>query len=141
DVRLHLDNLSLTEFRRAGGEEIVVLAQSQIDYAAQARDSTEIEYDDTSDTIRFREEIRKINDHLACADVAYVGGSTDKNGRLIDASPSGRFLRRVFNVPAGREIRDSDKRFDRGGRLFHRGTFWQGLSSDQRQHIRINGEP
>ncbi len=95
--------------------------------------------------------MRRINEHLATADIRYdEGPQVDGMGRVLDASPRARFLHRTFNVPApprkpGQKflppVEPHEKRFDRAGRLYHSGIFWQGLGKEYRQFIRIDGEP
>lgn len=143
-----LEGLSPASFGRADGEETIILARTTVDVFTQERESELVDYEDTPGTHRFREELRRINDHLAHADVGYVGPPRDENRRLLDLSPRARFLHRTFNIPApkrkGKEplppVTDADKRFDRGGRLYHRGIFWQQLGKDLRRHVRIDGE-
>jgi hypothetical protein len=143
-----LDDLSPASFGRADGEETIILARTTVDVVKQQRESELVDYEDTFDTIRFREEMRRINDHLAHADVGYVGPVCDESGRLLDPSPRARFLHRTFSIPAPKRERfaplppvaDAEKRFDRGGRLYHRGIFWQQLGKDLRRHVRIDGE-
>jgi hypothetical protein len=145
---LRLEALSFASFGHAEGEETIILARTSRVYSKPGRESELIEYADTAETIRFREEMRRINEHLARADIAYVGPPRDANGRLLDASPRARFLHRTFNIPAWVRkkavplppVTDADKRFDRGGRLYHRGIFWQQLGRDLRRHVRIDGE-
>ncbi len=145
---LAFDDLSPASFGRVEGEETIILARTTVDLFTQDRESELIDYADTPETRRFRAEMRRINDHLAHADVAYVGPPRDENGRLLDPSPRMRFLHRTFNIPARRQkgkaqlppVPDAEKRFDRGGRLYHRGIFWQQLGRDLRQHVRIDGE-
>lgn len=143
-----LEGLSLDAFGRADGEETIILARTSVDLFTQERESELVDYDDTPETRRFREEMRRINAHLALAEVGYVGPPRDENGRLLDPSTRARFLHRTFNIPAPRHkgnerlppVTDEEKRFDRGGRLYHRGIFWQQLGRDLRRYVRIDGE-
>lgn len=144
-----LDGLDLASFGHAEGEETIILARTTKDFVTLERESELVDYADTPDTIQFREEMARINAYLAAADIRYEGQRRDQNNRLLDPSPRTRFLHRTFSIPAPAKKRgqdlppvtDADKRFDRGGRLYHRGIFWQGLGKDLRQHIRIDGEP
>jgi hypothetical protein len=145
-----LDGLSLANFGRAAGEESIILARTTMDHITQQRDRERIDYADTGDSIRFRAEMRRVNEYLAAADIRHEGPPVDGMGRVIDASPRARFLHRTFNIPApprrpGQKalppVEPHDKRFDRGGRLYHQGIFWQGLGRDLRQLIRIDGKP
>jgi hypothetical protein len=142
--------LDLASFGHSPEEETIVLARTTTDYITQQRDSERIDYQDSEETRRIREEMSRINQHLAAADISYEGPQIDSMGRLMDASPRSRFLHRTFNIPVpprkrGQKelppVETHDKRFDRGGRLYHRGVFWQGLGKEQRRFIRINGEP
>lgn len=85
-----------------------------------------IDYDDTDTTVRMREQMRAINDHLATAPVTFDPIAAGVN---VESGPSQRHLRRIFN----------EERFDCGGRMF--GGYWLGLSKQQRfAGLRIDGE-
>ena len=84
-----------------------------------------------------------INDHLAHADVAYVGLPRDERTGVFtlatNAVPAS-----TFNILARRRKRtvagpDAEKRFDRGGRLTTEGSSGSS-SAGFRQHVRIDGE-
>jgi hypothetical protein len=82
---------------------------------------------DTPEACRFRTEMDTINGYLAGADIAYLGNEP------VDIGD--RMLVRHFNLPRG----VTTPCLDCGGRLF--GGFWQPMRKEQRQHIRIAGEP
>lgn len=79
---------------------------------------------------RMREDIRALNAFLDAADLQHLGDDP-----AIDTSQ--RTLKRVFSLPE--DVHVHSFRFNRGGRLF--GGWWQRVPRDQRDLIRINGEP
>lgn len=87
-----------------------------------------IDYADTPETRRLRDEVRAFNQFLASAEVRLAG----------EAAPPPPFkpFRRIFAT-------DGHERFDLHGRLYggQAGGWHQGLAKDQRHRIRINGEP
>ena len=85
-----------------------------------------MEYKDTSETQRYREEMGAINSWLANAEINF-DESVIENGKLVDWNE--RRLRRVF----------TRRRFDCGGRLF--GGFWQSLAKkERREGVEIQNE-
>lgn len=117
-------------FRRAAGEEVIILSRTETDHSAGTRIADRKQYSDTADTRRYRSEIERINAALVAADLRYAGLE-----REIDLQR--RTLRRVFNIPMW--MPERTVRFDLGGRLY--GGWWQNLSEDRRALIRIDGEP
>ena len=117
-------------FAQAEGRETICLSRTERDYVEGTATREWIDYEDTSETRRYRAEMATINAFLAKADLAMAP----------DGSPpvitSIRHLRRYFNLPPGVE---ANERFDLGGRLF--GGWWQQLPRGRRQAIRIKGEP
>ncbi len=113
---LDFDDLGQSEF-----EEIIILKAEK----KHPKDNGQLmEYEDTPDTIRFRDELRAINMWLAEAGIEL---DRDAAEALIDTKD--RRLRRIFNNGS----------FKRGGRLF--GGFWQHLKkAKRRQDLVINGE-
>src|SRR5665213_1918471 len=109
-------------FTRIDLPEVIVLKDS----ARQLLD-----YSDSNDTRRWRDELRKINDHLRGASISIVGS----HGILLDESgftirPDVRELRRIWN----------NGEWTQGGRLYD--GFWQTMKREQRPHmIRIDGGP
>lgn len=85
-----------------------------------------VEYQDTDETIRFRRQMREINEWLRTADLDYASDLVS-TGPIPDTD--GRTVRRIF----------TQNRFDRGGRLF--GGFWQGMKkADRFERLYIDGE-
>jgi hypothetical protein len=79
-------------------------------------------YEDTEQTLRYREQLTTINEALMRADLSVVG--------LPSVDASDRLLTRTFN----------DDCFKRGGRL--NGAFWIGLDPERRlRAVRIDSEP
>jgi hypothetical protein len=102
-------------------------AETIILRAAKERDDKTgepLEYADTVDTLRYRAELREINEWLAAADIEFDDSVAPNT--LIDINQ--RPLRRIFNGALGQ-----------GGRLY--GGFWQGLKKEQRaEGLVIEGE-
>ena len=113
------------DFGRRLDRELVVLRLST--RTGGRREKRLVDYRETLETARLRAEVAAFNDHLASADLRFVGNATD-----VDTTD--RQLRRHFTVLA-----NGEERFDLGGRFF--GGFWQGLRKGDRRHIRIGGEP
>lgn len=87
-----------------------------------------LEYEDTPDTIKFRQEMERINAHLASADITFDTSICVPAKGPVNISD--RSLRRIFNNGS----------FTDGGRLY--GGFWQErLKKDERRGILIDGEP
>ena len=115
-------------FEQAPGRETVSLAQvTSRDYVVGTVQRELIDYADTPETKRYREEMATIDEALRKADMRV----------LPDGGPpvltSLRSLRRCFNSPDGSE------RFDLGGRLFD--GWWETLNRTRRKFIRLEGEP
>lgn len=98
--------------------EPIVLRRSKITGEKKAKN---INYVDTPDTKRYRQEMNQINEYLANADIQYHGKDT-----TVDETT--RYLRRIFNNGS----------FDLGGRLY--GGFWQWMKSEDRDWITIDDE-
>jgi hypothetical protein len=111
------------------------------DYGSLDKGSTErrragkqilIDYEDTSETNRMRQLLAAYNallknQHIDCCHLSTpVIHRKDNTALRIDQHD--RCIRRVFN----------NGRFDKGGRFY--GGFWQQIPSQDRQHIRINGQ-
>jgi hypothetical protein len=82
-----------------------------------------LEYEDTPETVRFREELARINDAVAGAPLFLTREDPEAH---VDLSKRG--LYRVFN----------DGRIGEGGRLY--GGFWQELPKQRRHDLRIGRE-
>jgi hypothetical protein len=111
--------LSWADFGSSAAEEVIILKEARQDYWTKGE---RLQYGDTAQTIRYRDEARSINAWLEAADVQTSGYRPEVNLR-------DRRLRRCFN----------NGRFDQGGRLF--GGFWQGMNKDERRDLLIDGEP
>jgi hypothetical protein len=107
------------------GGETVILRHKERDYASDTEDARNVEYEDTPETIRFRDEMARINEALASADLRFDGSAT--------INTRNRRLRRNFVTP------DGAVRFDLGGRLG--GGWWSNLKRRERPGIRIDGRP
>lgn len=107
--------------REAGRETILLRARSETEMGGVVL----VDYADTEETIKFREEVETVNEALTLADIRYEGKP------ILPVH-----LVRIFNV----ENEEDPPRFDRHGRLY-RGGFWLTLPERKRQLITINGEP
>lgn len=99
-------------------QEVIILKRGKEDFWEGGK---RIEYEDTQETVRLREQMYAINCWLADAEIycmSAVPGIDDTD----------RLLKRIFN--AGR--------FDRGGRLF--GGFWQRMKKEHRLDDIVIGE-
>jgi hypothetical protein len=105
----------------------VVLTRNTKDGRHKRR--TWLDYEETAETAALRDEIVRINRHLAAADIGFEEDGQDPPD-LQD-----RWLCRRFVVRAGEE-----PRFDQCGRLFG-GFFQTPLPKSRRGGLRIDGEP
>jgi hypothetical protein len=124
--------VSLADFGRHPGEEVVILTCNMRSWAGMGERITRherVDYTDTAETRRYREEVRGLNAFLASADIDFL-----EDGLEPRVDPFERTMRRHFVTRPGQP-----ERFDQVGRLF--GGFWLTLKSARRQRIRINGEP
>lgn len=124
-------SISLNDFRRQKGEEVVLLSS---DGDASGKSGAVgrralLDYADDERTLTMRADVEALNRHLTFADVSFL------NDGLPTVDHSQRTAVRRFYVPAGA----SPKSFDCGGRLY--GGFWQNLKRRRRAGIRIEGEP
>jgi hypothetical protein len=126
--KVHACGITLPDFGRDEREEVLLLTRNVGTRAARQTDR--IDYKETAETQRLRAGVRRVNDFLAQAEVAFID-----DGLLQIVNPLERLLKRRFVLLKGDK---STERFDRGGRLF--GGFWQNLSSSRRGSIRIQGE-
>lgn len=122
--RIEQQGLGFEDLRRDGSHEVIILKrprESIWDRGAW------VEYRDSDETRRYREEVRRINAWLEAADIECEPWASNDPRHIPD--PGQRQLRRYFNGS-----------FREGGRLF--GGFWQHLPRETRgRAIRINGEP
>jgi hypothetical protein len=116
--------LDASDFGKSGGYREVIELR---DRGEGFWDNSErLDYPDTPETIRYREEVTAINQWLANADLAFHDPDP---WRYPEVDTSDRALRRIF----------ARGRFDQGGRLY--GGFWQPLKSEDRlKGLRIDGE-
>ena len=112
---LTLDDLGIDKT-----QELIVLKDTKEDLWDNGK---WLQYQDTSQTIRYRQELTHINDWLEQADLEFIpyGATSTK----LDTSD--RRLRRYFN----------NNSFEHGGRLF--GGFWQNMKKNMRKDIVIDG--
>ena len=113
--KLTLDDLGLDQT-----QELIILKDTKEDLWDNGQ---WLQYQDTNQTIRYRQELTHINDWLEQAELEFIpyGVISTK----FDTSD--RRLRRYFN----------DNSFEHGGRLF--GGFWQNMKKDMRKDIVIDG--
>ncbi|KAF0232094.1 MAG: hypothetical protein FD175_289 [Beijerinckiaceae bacterium] len=119
------------QFHIARERETIWLSRMTRDYAAGTEERELIDYRDTEETHRYRDEVGKINVALQAADLALHWN----NGPPVATSV--RQLHRSFNLPP--DAPEGTERFDCGGRLF--GGWWMNLPKERRHLIRIAGEP
>lgn len=111
--------------RRPGEETIWLSARTGAKgFAGQAAPKALVYYQDTEETKRLREEVKRINAMLSAAEITFKGQPV---------APIS--LRRVFVMRSQQE----PPSFSLGGRL-SRG-FWMNLRKDQRGFIQIGGVP
>lgn len=117
--------LSYRDFDESGTSEVIWLRDANDEW----RKGKFLEYEDTPETIQYRQEMERINAYLASADIAFDTTSCMPSKGPVNTKD--RSLRRIFNNGS----------FTEGGRLY--GGFWQeGLKKDERtKGIRIDGEP
>ena len=124
-LRTRIDDYKLTmsDFAVDKTEEIIILKDSKQGHWDEGQ---WLQYEDTAETMTYRQELSHINDWLEQADIEYVPW----NAKEKPIDDSDRRLRRYFN----------NNSFDQGGRLF--GGFWQHLKKEQRSYgILIDGSP
>jgi hypothetical protein len=116
--------LTLCDIGRNPAEQVVILKGVKEDYWHKGE---RMEYPDTDDVIRIRQDVQAINQHLAEADIELNETLILVTNKTYD--PEDRTLRRFFSRGS----------FQSGGRLF--GGYWQPLNSEDRlRAISINGE-
>lgn len=119
----------LHEFAELPGRETIYLSRVDRDFAGAVKSRELIDYAETSETVRYRGEMERINASLSPGDFQLE----DPSGHLL---PTGLpYLRRHFSLPP--DAPEGTERFDLGGRLF---GWWQNLPKVQRRGIRIRGE-
>ncbi|MFZ7090817.1 hypothetical protein [Primorskyibacter sp. 2E233] len=100
--------ISFADIGRSEGEEILLLRGAK---DRNDRPGPLVEYTDTEETLRLRQDLKCINDWLQQADIECNYSSVNSKDRR---------LRRIFN--------NAD--FGQGGRLY--GGFWQAMSGTER---------
>lgn len=121
--RIEDHGVSVDDFCLQPFTETIVLKRKRADYWDEGG---EIDYDDTTTTTHFREQVRQINAWLSTATLTF---DQDVSDRSYSVDTQDRHLRRIF----------SRQSFENGGRLF--GGFWQPLTKrERREGIRIDGE-
>ena len=122
--RMESHNVVLADIGKRASEEIIILKAMKLGFWD---DGVYLEYPDTEQTLKMREELADVNLWLSQADI-----SIDHGGLLVQRPMQiqDRRLRRIFTRGS----------FESGGRLF--GGFWQSMRKDERmQAVEINGEP
>jgi hypothetical protein len=118
--RIEEYKLVLDDFRLDKTQETIILKDTKEDLWDTGK---WLQYDDTEQTITYRNELLRINDWIEQADIDHVL-HYDTN-TVVDTND--RRLRRYFN----------NNSFEHGGRLF--GGFWQHMTRQLRQGIVIDG--
>lgn len=113
--RIQTHNIKLSDFCLADHREVVFLRREKDDFWD---DGGNLEYDDTADTVKYRDQLRQINQWLSEGNIDFGELSGTTRNQRVD--PFDTHLRRIF----------TQGRFDSGGRLF--GGFWQQLSKRDR---------
>jgi hypothetical protein len=124
-LRTRIDDykLTLADFAVDKTEEIIILKDSKEGHWDKGQ---WLQYEDTAETMAYRDELSSINAWLEQADIDYE--PWDAREKPVDHTD--RRLLRYFNNGS----------FEQGGRLF--GGFWQYLRKDQRSYgILIDGSP
>lgn len=135
--------VTLDDIRDDGTEEVIILSRAKDRHTDDGLGKRELPYDDTPETLRFRNELKSINEWLAKADIQFdaVGyrqyvdslprTSTGHTRYPRQVDVSARKLRRRFTL--------GDFDFNKGGRLF--GGFWEPLPKQARlRFIHIEDE-
>lgn len=116
------------DIQRLDGQELVILHRNIKSWAGGVKVSHKLDYEDTAETDRFREEMNAVNQWLAKADIGFLGNTP------VDLTR--KTLHRAFLLPPF--IETDHTTFDYGGRLG--GGWWTSLPKAQRAFIRIDGE-
>jgi hypothetical protein len=125
---------TFADFFRDHAQEVIVLSRKRGGdrswLASRSGSRERVEYLDTRETRRLRNQMRQINAFLTTSDITF-----EEDGLFPPVDPFERLLRRYYVLRPKQE----EPHFDQSGRLF--GGFWLNLRSDRRRGIRINGEP
>ena len=135
--KLREHRVTIADIAQHPHEETIWLAKNEWSFGEQsgifAKRRKIIDYKrDTTDSVKFREEMFAINRYLANAN---IGLAPSFNGAMPDLSK--RQLRRSFSLPDGASAQQP--KFTLGGRLF--GGWWLNMPRADRKHILIDGEP
>jgi hypothetical protein len=126
--RVHEAGISLTDFGRVEGEEVILFSR-KVDTGANHQTRKEmVNYPETASTRAHRETMESLNAFQAKADIIFLDdglGTVDLQNRV---------QRRYFLCDT-----DGIPDLSCGGRLY--GGAWQNLKRNRRRHIRIEGEP
>ncbi|WP_288379993.1 hypothetical protein [uncultured Massilia sp.] len=112
--------ITLNDFGTDKTQEVIILKDAKEDHWDLGK---WLQYEDTNQTISYRNELSRINDWLDQADIEYV--PYHETTQSVDTT--NRKLRRYFNNGC----------FEQGGRLF--GGFWQHMTRASRLGIVIDG--
>ncbi|MGO4728089.1 MULTISPECIES: hypothetical protein [unclassified Inquilinus] len=121
--RLAEADLQFPDWGLCPDQEIVLLRAPDLSFWESG---TLVDYPDTDDTQRLRDEMRRINSHLDRADITVLKDDSE----LARINPALRRIQRVFNRSS----------FEFGGRLGGP-YFWASMRRAERQAIRIDGHP
>ena len=123
----------MEEIGRDPQAELILLTRNDHDWGSDGERTTtreRIDYQDTPVTTSYRAALRRLNEHLTGADIAFID-----DGLQPAVNARERTLRRHFVHLAGQPTGS----FEAGGRLY--GGFWENLPKHLRRQLRINGEP
>lgn len=116
------------DLQKIDGQELVILRRNVRFRPGGAKFGQNIEYADTTETRKFREELAIINQFLENADIGFSGN--------VAVDITRKTLHRSFILPPF--VETDEAIFDYGGRLG--GGWWMSLPKAERRHIRIDGE-
>ena len=130
DLLKHRHRVTLPMIGRAPNTECIVLR----DYDAKRKKQVDIDYDDTPDTIRMRNELTRYNNSIrrTFIDIPHfpsAGVPSKSRQQLVTIEHSQKFTRRIFQ----------NGTWDDGGRFY--GPWWQTVPKEWRSRIRINNLP
>lgn len=123
---------TLEEIGRDPNDELILLTRNDHEFGSDGERTTtreRIDYADTPVTTSYRAALRRLNEHLSSADIAFVD-----DGLQPAVNARERTLRRHFVHLEGQPTAN----FEAGGRLY--GGFWENLPRSRRRYLRINGE-
>jgi hypothetical protein len=120
--------VDLSCFGRLDGEPLIIVSTKEDrGYHLEPKHPRK-NYRPTPETQALADQVARINDYLAQADIQFLLDG------LETVNPLDRKLTRRFKVLPGQKLR-----FDQVGRLY--GGFWMNLKKHRRGNIRIEGEP